>query len=413
MWCGRRPSPLATTSARRLGTGDRSPPAPRQNEPGISPTDIELRTLSDQDRTVSAGVIHRLRYVAHRALWGYCAAADGRRSSSRWALHAGGPPGFGCDGHRLPGPLARWSTRRGETRLRGARRGVLLPRPVPPRGGEHAQGRRFLDRGCRRRRPRRTPPVGGHRVHRGAHAGRVRAGQGAAVRRRGVRAGSRARRSTRLRARGGRGPPRPQARQHPHLRRRAEGHRLRHLPCARPDHPHRHRRGHRHAGLHVTRAGRSGQCRSRERRVLARGSAGLRRHRQRALRRGIPFLRPLRRRPRPTPTRRRSGSPARGARTLLRQRPHPATHGDATTRIPHPRPRTGHRRHDHAVGRRQSARAAPLCDPDRGGVDGRGNRPAPPRRPGKPILLPRTPHRPETRAGDCPSGSLSVPSPRA
>src|SRR5690606_39990888 len=83
MWCGRRPSPLATTSARRLGTGDRSPPAPRQNEPGISPTDIELRTLSDQDRTVSAGVIHRLRYVAHRALWGNCAAADGRRSSDR------------------------------------------------------------------------------------------------------------------------------------------------------------------------------------------------------------------------------------------------------------------------------------------------------------------------------------------
>ena len=180
-----------------------------------------------------------------------------------------------------------------------------------------------------------------------------------------------------------------------------------------PDHPHRHRSRHRHAGLHVTGAGRSGRGRPRERRLLPRRSPRLRRHRQRALRRGIPPLRPLRRRPRPTPTRRRSGSPARGARTLLRQRPHPATHGDATTRIPHPRPRTGHRRHDHAVGRRQSARAAPLCDPDRGGVDGRGNRPAPPRRPGKPILLPRTPHRPETRAGDCPSGSLSVPSPRA
>lgn len=255
--------------------------------------------------------------------------------------------------------------------------------------------------------------MGGHRVHRRPHARGVRAGEGPTARGRGARVGRRARRSTRLRARGGRGPPRPQARQHPHLRRRAEGHRLRHLPCARPDHPHRHRSRHRHAGLHVTGAGRSGRGRPRERRLLPRRSPRLRRHRQRPLPRGIPFLRPLRRRPRPAPARRRSTPPACGARTLLRQRPHPATHGDATTRIPHPRPRTGHRRHDHAVGRRQSARAAPLCDPDRGGVDGRGNRPAPPRRPGKPILLPRTPHRPETRAGDCPSGSLSVPSPRA
>ena len=72
------------------------------------------------------------------------------------------------------------------------------------------------------------------------------------------------------------GAPRPQARQRAAGRRRAAGDRLRHLPRRRRNRADGGRSGVRHAGFHVTRAGRGTGRRPRERRVRARVRGRLR-----------------------------------------------------------------------------------------------------------------------------------------
>ena len=80
------------------------------------------------------------------------------------------------------------------------------------------------------------------------------------------------------------GAPRPQARQRAAGRRRAAGDRLRHLPRRRRNRADGGRSGVRHAGFHVTRAGRGTERRARERRVRARVRGRLRGHRRGSVR---------------------------------------------------------------------------------------------------------------------------------
>ena len=156
----------------------------------------------------------------------------------------------------------------------GQRRRV--PAPVRP-GGRRGPGRqRDLHRAGRRQRAERAPAVAGHRVRARAAFGSGRGGKRAFARAGAVAAARRAGRGpagdTCLRG----GAPRPQARQRAAGHRRAAGDRLRHLPRRRRNRADGGRSGVRHAGLHVTRAGRGAGRRPRERRVRARVRGRLR-----------------------------------------------------------------------------------------------------------------------------------------
>ena len=156
----------------------------------------------------------------------------------------------------------------------GQRRRV--PAPVRP-GGRRGPGRqRDLHRAGRRQRAERAPAVAGHRVRARALPGSGRGGKRAFARAGAVAAARRAGRGpagdTCLRG----GTPRPQARQRAAGRRRAAGDRLRHLPRRRRNRADGGRSGVRHAGFHVTRAGRGTERRARERRIRARVRGRLR-----------------------------------------------------------------------------------------------------------------------------------------
>ena len=190
----------------------------------------------------------------------------------------------GGDGTGVPRPLHHRAAGRGEDDPGRAGRGAGLPGPVRPRGGGRQPGQRRVHRVGHPGRRGGRPALGGHRVRARAvaeHAGapvRPAAGAGGALARGRLRGGAAV--DSQRRA----GAPRRQAVERAGGAGRPAGDRLRGGPGGRAGSAHRHPRRGRDPRLHGARAGQGRHLDlARERRVLARGDAGVRRDRSSAL----------------------------------------------------------------------------------------------------------------------------------